>query len=99
MKLLNQIFNTQLIYGLLLITFLIQPVAAREDEDSYEPSVRNGAVLWADTCARCHNLRRTDEFNDQQWLPIVNHMRVRAGLTAQEAADILIYLQASNSRD
>jgi len=45
---------------------------------------------------RCHNARDPQEFRDDLWKPIVTHMRVRAGLTGQEARDILAFLQASN---
>ncbi len=55
-----------------------------------------GAQAWADNCARCHNMRDPKEFRDDQWRPIVAHMRVRAGLTGQEARDILLFLQSSN---
>jgi hypothetical protein len=72
---------------------------ADEQHEEYQPSARHGAELWANTCARCHNLRRTDEFSDRQWIPVVSHMRIRAGLTGNEARDILSFLQASNSRD
>jgi hypothetical protein len=55
-----------------------------------------GAVLWADNCARCHNMRDPREFSDDQWRVIVTHMRVRAGYTGQDARDMLTFLQAGN---
>lgn len=55
-----------------------------------------GAMLWADNCARCHNMRDPKEFRDDQWRVIVMHMRVRAGFTGQDARDMLSFLQASN---
>lgn len=55
-----------------------------------------GAKAWSDNCARCHNLRPPTEFRDDLWRPIVTHMRIRAGLTGQQARDILTFLQASN---
>lgn len=55
-----------------------------------------GAKAWADNCTRCHNMRDPKEFRDDQWRPIVAHMRVRAGLTGPEARDILLFLQSSN---
>lgn len=69
-----------------------------DEAEHQEADVRYGAQLWMNNCARCHNLRRTDEFTDRQWIPIMSHMRIRAGLTGQEARDILRYLQASNDR-
>ncbi|TAK88062.1 MAG: cytochrome c [Betaproteobacteria bacterium] len=55
-----------------------------------------GAKAWADNCARCHNMRDPKDFRDDQWKVIVSHMRLRAGLTGQEARDILAFLQGSN---
>ncbi len=55
-----------------------------------------GAQTWADNCARCHNMRDPKELRDDQWRTVVSHMRVRAGLTGQEARDILAFLQGSN---
>lgn len=55
-----------------------------------------GAKAWADNCARCHNMRDPREFTDGQWQVIVTHMRLRGGLTGQDARDILAFLQAAN---
>lgn len=55
-----------------------------------------GSKAWADNCARCHNIRAANELRDDQWITTVFHMRVRAGLTGQEARDILTFLQTSN---
>jgi cytochrome c1 len=55
-----------------------------------------GAQTWADNCARCHNMRDPKELRDDQWRVVVSHMRVRAGLTGQEARDVLAFLQGSN---
>ena len=55
-----------------------------------------GAQSWANNCARCHNMRDPKELRDDQWRAAVGHMRVRAGLTGQEARDILVFLQGSN---
>lgn len=71
---------------------LLQPVHA----DDSVGDVTVGAKTWAANCSRCHNMRDPQEFQDQYWRVIVSHMRVRAGLTGQEARDILAFLQASN---
>lgn len=56
----------------------------------------NGAKTWADTCARCHNMRDPKSLRDDQWRAAIAHMRVRAGLTATEAENVLAFLQQSN---
>ena len=57
-----------------------------------------GATLWANTCARCHNMRDPQELNDVEWRATLTHMRLRAGLTGQDARDILSFLQQSNNQ-
>lgn len=77
-----------------LVAVLIGPVyaaAAPTDGD-----FARGAKAWAQNCSRCHNMRDPKEFRDDLWKPVVTHMRVRAGLTGQEARDILEFLQRSN---
>lgn len=67
-------------------------------QDRHQPpgEMGRGAMLWADNCARCHNMRDPKEFRDDQWRVIVAHMRLRAGFTGQDARDMLSFLQASN---
>jgi len=77
--------------------FLSAPVlAGSEGNDATQGDVGRGALAWAQNCTRCHNVRDPREFRDDLWKPIVSHMRLRAGLTGQEARDILAFLQASN---
>jgi hypothetical protein len=93
--------NMKILMKCLLIAGVLvtsSTVLADEEDMHREANARIGAQVWLNNCARCHNLRRTDEFNDQQWITIVTHMRIRAGLTGQEARDLLHYLQASNDR-
>ncbi len=61
-----------------------------------EGNVNQGATTWSNNCARCHEMRSPTEFRDDIWKPIVTHMRIRAGLTGQQARDVLAFLQASN---
>lgn len=72
----------------------LSPVLA--DEAKPRGDLGRGAVLWADNCTRCHNMRDPREFNDDQWRVIVTHMRVYAGFTGQDTRDLLAFLQASN---
>ncbi|HVS27786.1 MAG TPA: hypothetical protein VHE58_10935 [Burkholderiales bacterium] len=66
-------------------------------EEKFDPSAfSRGAQAWANNCARCHNMRDPKDFRDDEWKVIMSHMRIRAGLTGQEARDILQFLQRSN---
>lgn len=78
-----------------LAAVLSGPIHAA-DADQTAGDFASGARSWAQNCARCHNMRDPKEFRDDVWKPIVTHMRVRAGLTGQEARDILEFLQRSN---
>lgn len=86
----------------------IAPAPAATAASSSQPAVAlatqpdvaafaHGAKAWADNCNRCHNMRDPRELRDDQWRVVVTHMRMRAGLTGQEARDILTFLQGSNN--
>lgn len=67
------------------------------DETAFDRAqLQRGAEAWENNCARCHKMREPGEFPDRLWRPIVAHMRVRAGLTGEEARAILKFLQAAN---
>ena len=59
-------------------------------------NAQQGAKIWAETCNRCHNMRSPTDLTDEEWVASVFHMRVRAGMTGQQARDVLAFLQASN---
>ena len=88
----NIFYTCGLIFSLVLFSGFIN---AAEDS-SKAGDISRGAQQWANNCARCHNMRDPKEFRDDEWKPIVQHMRVRAGLTGQQARDILAFLQSSN---
>lgn len=79
---------------------LSQPAAMAADTPAATPAdpaqFARGAQTWANTCARCHNMRDPKELRDDQWRAAMAHMRVRAGLTGQETRDVLVFLQGSN---
>ncbi len=85
-------------YALSLVTaFILFPASSyAADKSNKAGDVSRGSREWANNCNRCHNLRDPKEFRDDMWEPIVMHMRVTAGLTGQQARDILAFLQASN---
>ena len=66
------------------------------DQKPDPATIARGAKSWAENCARCHNPRDPKDFRDDQWKVIMTHMRIRAGLTGDEANDILTFLQSSN---
>ena len=75
------------------------PAAAEESKTAVQSDpmqFANGAKTWANTCARCHNMRDPKSLRDDQWRAAIAHMRVRAGLTGEEAENVLVFLQQSN---
>ena len=72
------------------------PQALAQDRHQLPGDMGRGAKLWADNCARCHNMRDPKEFRDDQWRVIVTNMRVRASFTGQDTRDMLTFLQAAN---
>jgi len=59
-----------------------------------EPASPRGAKLWAENCRRCHELRAPDSYSSDQWGVALNHMRLRAGLTDDDAKEIGEFLKA-----
>jgi len=55
-----------------------------------------GAQLWVENCNRCHSYRDPQELRDDQWITSIFHMRIRAGLTGQQARDLVTFMQTSN---
>ena len=69
-----------------------QPAATVAKTDSG----KGAAQLWAENCARCHNIRSPSAYSDSEWEVAMLHMRVRANLTAEEHRKILEFLKAGN---
>lgn len=99
-RLLPVIVATSIVGALTATVMLSQPAALAADTSAVtqpDPAqFARGAQTWANTCARCHNMRDPKELRDDQWRAAMAHMRVRAGLTGQEMRDVLAFLQGSN---
>jgi len=96
MKIQNKSWKKAMVMaGALAFGGLLLPSAYAAD-DNTGASMSRGVKEWNDNCARCHNVRDPKEMRDDQWMATVFHMRVRAGLTGQEARDILLFLQNTN---
>jgi cytochrome c553 len=87
-----------IILGLAVASIQVPVVAAESGAATRSDPMQfaRGAKTWADTCARCHNMRDARSLRDDQWRAAIAHMRVRAGLTGKEAEDVLAFLQGSN---
>jgi cytochrome c553 len=85
-----------LLAGAALLAGLSGCASGGADSKTAQASSRGAPQLWAQTCARCHNIRPPGEFSDLQWEVIGQHMRIRANLTAEETRQIVMFLKASN---
>ncbi|HKK07055.1 MAG TPA: hypothetical protein VKA50_14530 [Gammaproteobacteria bacterium] len=75
---------------------MVQSAKATAGERAKQGDYLRGLKAWEQNCARCHNARDPKEYSDALWKPVITHMRIRAGLTGQEARDILKFIQDSN---
>ncbi len=66
--------------------------AEAKTEKKAEKKKLTGSELFAIHCNRCHPERYPTEFNARQWKTIMQEMRVRANLPADQAKAILKYL-------
>ncbi len=87
--------NHILILLLALLGMGLHPVG-QADETTKRPATKSGAQLWREHCGTCHNLRNPGDYSDAQWEVAVQHMRIRANLTAEEARAIAAFLKMAN---
>ena len=69
---------------------------ATTTQETASAKEKDGARLWSQNCARCHNSRSPDSYSDAQWEVAMLHMRVRANLTADEHKAISEFLRSAN---
>ncbi|WP_396194067.1 cytochrome c [Flavobacterium sp.] len=51
-----------------------------------------GKSLYENNCANCHSLYKANDFNAEQWKPIVLDMQKKAGLNDAQGQKIYNYL-------
>jgi cytochrome c5 len=57
----------------------------------------SGAQIWAENCMRCHELRSPSQYTPAQWGVIIQYMRLKAGLTGEQAKKVLAFLQSASA--
>jgi len=87
------------ILKLIGLTLLLSLSTSAMAKNVVKVDLANGASVWADTCMRCHNLRKPEDFNKRAWKYSMNHMRVRAGLTGQETRDVLAFILSTKTAE
>jgi mono/diheme cytochrome c family protein len=72
------------------------PPPKKEEKKNRKPL--SGAELYAIHCNRCHPERYAPERTADQWKTILLHMRTRANIPAQQAREILKFLQEDSGK-
>ena len=55
-------------------------------------TANDGARIYNQNCARCHNPRAAQEFTEEEWSVIMPHMRHAAHLTGEETRSVEMFL-------
>jgi hypothetical protein len=71
--------------------------AKKAEDKSTGWSSKGGAVLWAQDCRQCHNIRSPATLSSVEWENAMAHMRFRCNLTAKEYRKIFDFLQAASA--
>jgi len=64
-----------------------------------EYSNADGARIYNDNCARCHNPRPAEQFTAREWSVIMPHMREKAHLTRQETEAVERFIASTLTAD
>ena len=77
----------------LIITSLSLSV---QGEHVSDPSlVADGAKLYSENCARCHNPRPASDYSKKEWSVVMPHMREKAHMTGKEALAVEAFLAST----
>jgi mono/diheme cytochrome c family protein len=87
---------TAIALTLLGLPLLGSMVGAEEQPSKAEEKAlfRQGAELWPQVCATCHNARPGGERSPAEWDTIMMHMRSVANLPEKDAEAIKVFLKA-----
>ncbi len=83
-------FQVSLLMLLVAVLMLLGMSAVSSDTD--KASI-NGAAVFNNNCARCHNARSLDEFSLNEWAVIMPHMREKAHLTGRETDAVMQFIR------
>lgn len=64
-----------------------------------ELTIADGAKLYNDNCARCHNPKPAESYTAAEWSVIMPHMREKAHLTGTETRAIERFIAATLTAD
>ncbi len=76
------------------LTFFNACVVNKNSET--EKTEKAGSQLWAENCARCHNLPTPVVYDDDKWETVSMHMKIRANMSNNDIKIIREFLQLAN---
>jgi hypothetical protein len=56
-----------------------------------------GKSLYENNCAKCHSLYKTNDFNAEQWKPILLDMQKKAKISDEQREKIYNYVVSGNN--
>ena len=96
----KKLYRLPLVFAILLVGVAIYLSACAATMSTPRAAAgdtgKSGSQLWAENCGRCHNTRSPAVYSDGEWEVAMQHMRVRANLTAEEHRKIERFLKAGN---
>ncbi|MDQ7048026.1 MAG: c-type cytochrome [Enterobacterales bacterium] len=80
---------------LLMTHFFAMPVSSNEKVSK----VAEGAKLYSENCARCHNARPASDYTKREWSVVMPHMREKAHMTGTETLAVEAFLDSTLTAD
>jgi len=87
--------NFKLIILIIFIQFFSTNVFSQEKSNR----VAEGARLYSENCARCHNARPASDYTKREWSVVMPHMREKAHMTGTEALAVEAFIDSTLTAD
>jgi mono/diheme cytochrome c family protein len=71
---------------------------ATKDQNSNTELASAGQTVYTNRCARCHGLKKTENYTQQQWENILKGMIPKARLNDDEAKQVTAYVMANSKK-
>ncbi|AWB58428.1 cytochrome c [Colwellia sp. Arc7-D] len=88
-----------LILLLTIFTLTISAFSVQAQHVSDPSLVAEGAKVYSENCARCHNARPAEEYTKKEWSVVIPHMRAKAHMTGKEALAVEAFLASTLTAD
>lgn len=79
------------LFFILTLGLCFTPLMQAGPQDRNDQNI--GAKTWEENCQSCHNRPSPRTYSNTQWDVLIQHMRVRAKLTGNEAREVLEFIK------